>query len=267
MSCLVLPEFLNCGYYDSSKSHNSLQSPKRIAKTYEIELFTENGHSTFIGDKEIRIKKNHIIITRPNELRYSLLHFKTIFIKFSANQKLAEILNSLPVSFYAMRAEKIKSILHEIILLNESVRPDELLISSKFLSFISLIVSDANNNISNEDFDYDIMHRSKRFIEEHFNEKISSKDIADCVNLSESHFRTLFKSTYGISPHHFLVNVRINAAKQMLWHSDITMVKIAESCGFGCQQYFNNVFKKVTNLTPQQYRAQFAEKYNAPPFL
>ena len=86
-------------------------------------------------------------------------------------------------------------------------------------------------------------------------------DVAAAVNLSDSRFRYLFRMTYGFSPHQYLVDVRISAAKQMLWDTDIPIVTIAEQCGFGCQQYFNDIFKRETGTSPGRYRSAFSRKY------
>ena len=73
--------------------------------------------------------------------------------------------------------------------------------------------------------------------------------------------RSFSAAVYGISPHKYLTDVRIAAAKEMLWESTIPLAEIAEKCGFGSQQYFNDTFKKTVGISPGRYRVQFAKKY------
>ena len=105
------------------------------------------------------------------------------------------------------------------------------------------------------------MHSAKKFIENHFEKHLSTADIAASVHLSESRLRCLFRIAYGVSPHAYLIETRIVAAKEMLWNTDIPITEIAEKCGFGCQQYLNDTFKRSTGLSPGKYREQFAKKY------
>ncbi|MBP3381026.1 MAG: AraC family transcriptional regulator, partial [Clostridia bacterium] len=49
--------------------------------------------------------------------------------------------------------------------------------------------------------------------------------------------------------------------KKMLWDSANSIGYIAESCGFGCQQYLNKIFKQQTGMTPGQYRKSIGENY------
>lgn len=51
------------------------------------------------------------------------------------------------------------------------------------------------------------------------------------------------------------------AAKEMLWNADKSISEIAEACGFGCQQYFTQTFKKHTGITPAKYRKRLLQNY------
>ena len=102
---------------------------------------------------------------------------------------------------------------------------------------------------------------TKKYIENNFGKHISTKEIAASINLSESRFRYLFGVAYGVSPHAYITEMRISAAKKMLWNNDIPISEIVEKCGFGSQQYLNDTFKKATGVSPGKYRKQFSKKY------
>ena len=250
MERLTLPLSVNCGYFDCSQFGSLKKSPMRTAPCYEIEFYLEDGLSTYLNDREIPIRKSLFLIAKPGDVRYSQLPFKTLFIKIPAEGKIAETLET-----------KVKELLREIISVNESQDKDHFLLAGLIFSFLSLLVKDSKYAGNTTPQSYGFMHTAKKYIEKNYKRNLSTADIAAAAGLSESRFRYLFGSTYGISPHKYLIQVRIAAAKRMLWDTDNSISRVAEECGFGCQQYLNDVFRKNVGLTPRQYREEFAKKY------
>ncbi len=261
MSEYILPNITQCGYFNCREEFGDLtRSPERVAGDIEIELFLEDGEKTFINGREYKILKDHVIVAKAGSTRYSLLPFKTVYVKLSTKGRLAELLNQLPDYFRAIRVEKLKETMNDIILLHEENPKNQLLLGARLLTLIDLLTRDAAHMSYESTKAYPLLHKAKKFIEEHFSQALTTADVASAVNLSESRFRFLFGKVYGISPRQYLTNVRIGAAKQLLWE-DLSMVEIAERCGFGCQQYFSDVFKKQTGTTPRQYKNQLAMRY------
>ena len=64
-----------------------------------------------------------------------------------------------------------------------------------------------------------------------------------------------------MTPLDYLTEKRINAAKEILCHTQIGMAEIAEKCGFETQQCFSHVFERETGETPSQYRKRLQENY------
>lgn len=256
-----LPQNVNCGYFDSSEFGNLKVSPKRISKCYEIEYFLEDAKATYLNEEEIKIFADSIIIAKPGDKRYSLLPFKTAFLKFEVEGEFAEMLDSQPHCFKALHKKQIRELMHEIISINESESKDTLLFFGKIFTLLSFIIKDGEHKKRGTNYNYSTMHSAKKFIESNFEKRISTADIAESVNLSESRFRYLFGVAYGMSPHAYLTETRISNAKEMLWNTDTPITEIAEKCGFGSQQYLNDTFKKTVGISPGKYRVQFAKKY------
>ncbi len=261
MQPFTMPSHLNCGYFDCSEFSGLKESPERHVHQYEIELYLENGRETFLNGQSIPIQKDHVVITRPGDRRHSLLPFKTLFLKFDAADRLAAVLEELPACFFALHARQVQEILHEIIVLNESKEPDECLLYGRMLLVLGLLRQDAAQSGRGIHNQFPAMQDAKKYIDAHYGERISTAEVAAAVNLSDSRFRYLFRMAYGISPHQYLIDVRISAAKQMLWDTNNSITTIAEQCGFGCQQYFNDVFKRETDTSPGRYRSAFCHKY------
>lgn len=261
MNNISLPRALICGYCDCSEFGTLQTSPKRISKSFEIEYYLENAFETYLNGKKIPIYADRILIARPGDVRYSHLPFKTAFLKFSADSQLAEALYRSPPYFAAIHKKQILELMHEIIVLNEKEEKDILLLSGKLLTLLSIIINDGKCERRGSPVNRELMHSAKKYMEAHFREHIFTTDIAQSIDLSESRFRVLFAAVYGISPHKYLTDVRISAAKEMLWNTKIPLAEIAEKCGFGSQQYFNDTFKKTVGISPGKYRIQFAKKY------
>lgn len=79
-------------------------------------------------------------------------------------------------------------------------------------------------------------------------------DIADRCRLSVCHFSRLFRSTYGTSPHRFLLSERIERAKTRLVDTNDPISQIALDCGFADQSSFTRRFKAVAGNPPAVWR-------------
>ena len=257
---LSLPYNITCGYCDCSEFGDLTVSPKRKAVKFEIEYYLEDGLSTFVNDCEYQIKKDHIQIAKPEQVRYSRLPFKTLYLKFSAEGELAERLQNAPEYFASSHPEKTVSELREIILLLEG-EDNELLLQSRLLSFLNRVLCDSEIPTLHRGQNYEIVARSKRFIEASFKESIKLNDVAASVNLSPIYFHNLFTAAVGLTPHDYLIDCRITEAKKLLWNSATGLDFIAQECGFGSAQYFNRIFKKRTGQTPGKYRKEMQQSY------
>lgn len=99
-----------------------------------------------------------------------------------------------------------------------------------------------------------IIAKAKKYIEEYFNQDISLKEVADSVNLNPSYFSTLFMQNTGVSYTEHLTKIRIEKAKALLKDTDYKVYEIAEMIGYQNVTYFNRTFKKITGVTPVEYK-------------
>ncbi len=90
----------------------------------------------------------------------------------------------------------------------------------------------------------------------YFHTAIRVSDLAALSGMSESHFSRLFKSCIGTSPIDWLRRERINQAKHRLIESEDPVKEIARQVGYSDQFFFSKDFKKMTLLTPTQFRIQ-----------
>ena len=98
------------------------------------------------------------------------------------------------------------------------------------------------------------LSRITRYIEEHYNEKISLQDIADREGLSVyflSHFiREHLKQNFQ----DYLTFVRFNHARDMILTTNMKLIDICYHCGFSDYRYLNQAFKRYCNSTPKEFK-------------
>ncbi len=101
-----------------------------------------------------------------------------------------------------------------------------------------------------------IVRKAMGFIEEHFAEAISVKDVADEVCVSESYFKSIFKKTSGYSYSEYLTRVRIDKAKELLHGTEKSVTEIAMDLGFQTPTSFSSLFRREVGMSPTQYKNQ-----------
>lgn len=97
------------------------------------------------------------------------------------------------------------------------------------------------------------------YMNEHFDEQVSVRELADIAMLSPYHFIRVFKKETGFTPHEYLVNIRISTAKYMLKNTRLSIKDICYNTGFSSESAFCSSFKKNTGITPAQYRSSMDE--------
>jgi transcriptional regulator GlxA family with amidase domain len=86
--------------------------------------------------------------------------------------------------------------------------------------------------------------------------KVTLSEMAQSVNLSAAHLRTLFKSEIGMTPTQYQKKLRLLEARRLLESTFLNVQEIMLRVGLNDDSHFVRDFKKIYGLTPAQYRAQ-----------
>ncbi|WP_263431614.1 helix-turn-helix transcriptional regulator [Leuconostoc gasicomitatum] len=86
-------------------------------------------------------------------------------------------------------------------------------------------------------------------------------DIATRLNASKKLLNPAFKNEYGITITQFIRQVKIDAAKELLIASDLTLLDISNLLSFSTTTYFVKTFKEITGLTPKYFRQHFFDQH------
>lgn len=92
------------------------------------------------------------------------------------------------------------------------------------------------------------------YIRNHIQDNLTVEAIADALGLNVSYLSKLFKQETNKTLSHYIRDMKIDIAKNMLRHLDESSLAIANYLGFSSQSHFIQVFKKETGMTPEEYR-------------
>ena len=94
----------------------------------------------------------------------------------------------------------------------------------------------------------------KEYVGEHYSENITLNDIADIVFLNPAYLSAMFKKETGQTLTQYLIDVRIDKAKEMLRNPERTIGEIACMVGYQDERHFSKLFSKMTGVKPTEYR-------------
>ena len=95
------------------------------------------------------------------------------------------------------------------------------------------------------------------FINGNLERNFKIEDLANVVEMSPYHFARMFKQSSGLTPHQYLVQQRINKAKELLRHTETTIADIGYLVGYKNASHFAKIFRQQMKVSPTAYRQDF----------
>ncbi len=97
------------------------------------------------------------------------------------------------------------------------------------------------------------------YIEDYLDTNISVDDLASLVNISPSHFFLLFRSSFGMTPHQYVMKKRIDRVARLLRaEPERSISDIAVVSGFSSQAHMTKVFKRLKQQTPSRWKTKLS---------
>ncbi len=243
-----------------------------IAHTHHFtELFyVLRGNGYFlVEDKKFPVKENDLVIVNPNvshtefgnfkkPLEYIVLGINGLEFKDGA---LNTIYNYRHYHFHEYKEDftfYLKALTHEVQNKEEHFETVcQNLLETLVLILIRLtknILTVAPNKKSTKECRF-----IEQYIDDHFTEYITLQTLSKLTFLNKYYLVHSFKEYKGISPINYLIKKRISEAKHILETTNHSIAKTADMTGFSSQSYFSQVFKRETNMTPNEYRKFYAQ--------
>lgn len=102
--------------------------------------------------------------------------------------------------------------------------------------------------------------QASELLHENLNGRIRLAEVAQECGLSVSHFARSFKISFGVSAHQWLIQHRIDFAKQLMSQTGMSLTDISIRSGFNDQAAFTHTFQQLIGMTPARWRREFTAK-------
>lgn len=214
-------------------------------KTYGLSLCSE-GQITYVQNGEKYVSNKNSAVILPKGGTYSIQGDKTgLFpvINFSCLGFFSDTVIVIPV-------QNSESLLSDYERLKKLYYfgKDRMMIFSAFYGILSKLCFDNTPHY---------LKVALRMIESNFcDPSVTNAKLAEECNMSEVYFRKLFTEHFGNSPKQFIIDLRIQKAKQLLSEGLLSVSLISESCGFANPYHFCRIFKQHVGITPSRFRQE-----------
>lgn len=277
-------EFINLG---STKNHEDFQLRYISFSKYEgdwqslphthqfSELFyVLHGEGVFyIENEKISVKTDDLMIINPNvehtertlpnnPMEYIVFGVEGLAFSFTNDQETPK-----GYSFYSYGSDKNQFINFAQLMMHEFENKKQGFekvchgLLQVLLVYISRkqnlsVISDSSFHLSKE------CALAKRYIDINYSQNITLDSLAEITHINKFYLAHSFTECIGQSPINYLANRRVEACKELLTTSDLSVTQIASSAGFSSQSYFSQLFNKKVGMSPRQYRKLYSNKVN-----
>lgn len=196
--------------------------------TQVIEMFHEymkSNYFTMLGPSNLRSAKNNAIV------------YLTLVARASIEGGVDSDYSLTMADYYINTAESLEKYEDLVNMLEKA--------TMKFTNSV-LQVSSVNH--------INVIKMASKYVHNHLSEQIKLQDVADFVGLSPNYFSSLFKREMNLPFADYINQTRIKESQYLLETTKNSILDIAVTVGFNNQNYFTTIFKKVTGITPKQYR-------------
>lgn len=227
------------------------------------------GTVTLNGSKSIsgRLGVQVYSVLRPNDhvagildeaVTYEILLLDPAFVDELVNKEAGGMCAVMPVAIRVEAPPLVKSIWGRLRISVDGEEPTaeastrlciELLVARLIESQVGMPdPADAQQNL-------DAVKRAVAYIESHLAEPLDVGSIANAAGLSPFYFSRVFKAAYRTSVHRYVLERRLDRARELLADTDIAISAIALETGFSSQSHLTTTFRHRFGLPPAQYRA------------
>jgi AraC family transcriptional regulator len=99
-----------------------------------------------------------------------------------------------------------------------------------------------------------ILKRVQEKIEANLEADLSLEALAEESGYSRAHFLRMFRAATGLTPHQYVLGLRLNRAQECLRQKNASIIDIAVACGFSSQSHMTSVFRDRLEMTPAEFR-------------
>lgn len=268
---LTIPGLHMIGHANFHSSFSKLQTHGHY--TMEFTVILKGRQQFFVKDQCHTIFGGDIFMTTPHEphgnqgLTQEVCEY--IWFQFDLSAPPEEFLGLRPphsiflhqqLLNYRQRIKRagqadLSALRRSFYLLASDSQQEQLLGHNLFLQFVisNLCPTEAPPETDTGSPD---IQEAAAYIHAHLLEDLSIDTIARQINLSPARFKVKFKEQMGITPHAYILSLKIDTAKNLLKNPEASITQIAHMLNFSSSNHFSAVFKKYAGCTPSHYKNQ-----------
>ena len=234
-----------------AKRH-TLNFPFHTHDTFNITLVIDQTFSTKFADSFLQAPAGTIVITNPHEVHSTICDTKigsSFFTFYVSPDVLAELNNRRPV-FFENKVIGDPALFRELYIISRAVDTSGNGIENNLENALQKLVKRHSAGAVTSTKRNRLF---QQFLEEEIVEKFSLENAAGKFGLDKFKFLRLFKSETGLTPNNYIILKRIEKCKQLL-QTQNDLLDIAIETGFYDATHLCKYFKKITGVTPLEYR-------------
>ncbi len=105
---------------------------------------------------------------------------------------------------------------------------------------------------------------AREFMDSHLALPLSIAEISSAAHFSRYHFIRIFRKTFDVTPHQYLIHRRVERAKKLLVESDASVTDICFAVGFESLSSFSTLFRKLVGQSSTAFRSEMLERKRCP---
>lgn len=249
-----------------------IHNVKMVNPDYYFKLPSTTPPPTFIGKKEYEFGRNRMIVLNPDTdifcrhaavtKPYTAITINKRFLVKIANEmgfaKDRLVFTTVNNPCLAAVRQAVMNLEREIGIFGGSL---PLMTDSLEIQLAVLLLRETESNFDNRSTvqdNYSYVNKSMDFMQVYYASNISLADICQAIHITPYHFIRLFKEKTGLTPHAYLLNVRIENAKRLLAKRECNVTEAAHFCGFATVAHFSTAFKRQVGITPLEYKKVYS---------
>ncbi|MDT8716842.1 AraC family transcriptional regulator [Clostridium sp. 19966] len=219
---------------------------------FSIGIIEKGTSKSKIHNREYIFAEGDFLIIPPNvphkctPIDYNDWNFKMLYLDKEWFQKEFNIKST---NFICRRLDKH---IYEKILRFFTQDKYNILDMEKESELITVIASLVEAEVVNSGFYYNKLARVEEHLRENYLSSVTLGELAEACNMSKYYLIKKFEENYGLPPHKYIINLRVNNAKKLL-RKRKTFAQVALESGFYDQSHFIKAFKAYTGVTPLEY--------------
>ena len=213
----------------------------------------------FCGTNKFQLKKGHIFVVFPDTIvKYRADAedpWRCIWVDFDGEEAKL-LLRAMGISIHSpvkkvQKGSEIVELLRQMPRERNDNLSNNLMFLGKLYEFMSCLAKDICQTSGKES---DYFETSTQYIKTHYSEPITVEGVAKYIGVSRKYLFAVFKNIIGASPQDYIINYRIEMAKEFLLNEELSVGEVAYAVGYDDPLNFSKIFKLKTGQSPREYR-------------